>query len=163
MDMNSDGPWTDGREGSPEGDHALESMLRQWGEGNRANPELASRVALATAPALVRGTRRATLARIGRWSGGLAVAASIILALIIGVDSTTVRSGSYIASVDSGGAPSEAVLVSLLAGSEVVSFEDSADSEFVIDDAMPLLRARDTTFGDLHSEVALLLAVGGQP
>ncbi len=163
MDMKSDGPWNDECEGSPEGDHALESMLRQWGEANRANPELASRVAFASATALARGTRNTRLARVGRWSGGLAVAASIVLALFIGVDSPTVLTGPNLAHANSGGAPSEALLVSLLAGSEAVSHQDPADAELDVDGAMPLLRARDTTFGDLHSEVALLLAVGGQP
>ena len=63
-----------------------------------------------------------------------------------------------VASTDQGGTGSEPVLVSLLGGSEIISSDGI--SEFIIDEAnaMPILRTRDASFGDLNSEVNLILA-----
>ncbi len=97
-----------------------------------------------------------------RWGVGFAVAASLVAAFVIvnmpanrtGIDATS----DTVASTDQGGTVAEPVLVSLLAGSEIISSDGT--SEFVIDEgsAMPILRTRDASFGDLNSEVNLILA-----
>ncbi len=104
-----------------------------------------------------------------RWGMGLAIAASLVAAVFV-TDVFEVRDGSAnravvasVASTDQSGTISEQVLVSLLAGSEVVT--DGGDHEFVVDgaSAMPVLRLRDASFGDLNSEVQLTLASAATP
>ena len=97
-----------------------------------------------------------------RWRVGFAVAASLVAAFVI-VNLPTKRTGidaasDVVASTDQGGTGSEPVLVSLLGGSEMISADGT--SEFIIDEAnaMPILRTRDASFGDLNSEVNLILA-----
>ena len=97
-----------------------------------------------------------------RWRVGFAVAASLVAAFVI-VNLPTNRTGmdaasDVVASTDQGGTVSEPVLVSLLGGSEIISSDGL--SEFIIDEAnaMPILRTRDASFGDLNSEVNLILA-----
>lgn len=101
-----------------------------------------------------------------RWGLGLAVAAALAAAVFVsGVfDSrTSIPPQQVVASADQGGTNSEPVLVSLLAGSEIIA--DSGTQEFEVDDggAMPILRVRDASFGDLHAEVQLILASAGTP
>ena len=72
----------------------------------------------------------------------------------IGIDATS----EIVSSTDQGGTVAEPVLVSLLGGSEIIDAD--GNNEFVIDEvsAMPILRSRDASFGDLNSEVQLILA-----
>ncbi|MDA1262230.1 MAG: hypothetical protein O3B75_04965 [Planctomycetota bacterium] len=100
--------------------------------------------------------------RIIRWRVGFAVAASLVVAFVIvnlptnriGIDATS----EIVSSTDQGGTVAEPVLVSLLGGSEIIDAD--GNNEFVIDEvsAMPILRSRDASFGDLNSEVQLILA-----
>ncbi len=97
-----------------------------------------------------------------RWRVGFAVAASLVVAFVIvnlptnriGIDATS----EIVSSTDQGGTVAEPVLVSLLGGSEIIDAD--GNNEFVIDEvsAMPILRSRDASFGDLNSEVQLILA-----
>ncbi len=177
MDMNSDGSWggdQTGLGGSDAGRHdwhdrhdrhdrhdQLDRLLADWGTDARGRPGLNTRVWMATASTIARtGTGRS--ARASHWWGaGLAVAASIVAALFIGVVPDSARDGIDVATADRIDVPSEAVLVSLLAGSEVIEGDDPAASELLAADAMPLLRARDATYRDIHSEISGFLALGG--
>ena len=95
---------------------------------------------------------------------GFAVAASLVAAFVIAtfpsnrIGSETPPTLDVVLSTDQGGTVAEPVLVSLLAGSEIISADGT--SEFIIDEAsaIPILRTRDASFGDLNSEVNLILA-----
>ncbi len=150
----------------------LEQALERRGTRLRDRAGLCERIVQSN-PLVVRG---ATRSRVGsmenwkaRWGMGLAIAASLSAAVFV-TDVFDTRSegddpaaAPSVASADQGGTISERVLVSLLAGSEVVT--DSGDQEFVVDggSAMPILRLRDASFGDLNAEVQLTLASSMTP
>jgi len=151
-------------------DAELHSLLNARGQRMRDCSGMSERVTRATLPMIASGVNASgksfnfIAARERRipWRVGFAVAASLVAAFVI-VILPTKRTGidaasDVVASTDQGGTGSEPVLVSLLAGSEIISADGT--SEFVIDEAsaMPILRTRDASFGDLNSEVNLILA-----
>ncbi|MSR44426.1 MAG: hypothetical protein EXS15_03585 [Phycisphaerales bacterium] len=157
------------------GDYALETQLNARGARLRSCAGLPERVAAATFDLIgTPASLSASMSRMSRMSlspaswrarggAGLAVAASLVAALLLWNVPTPLAEPVVVVFADCGGTSSEPVLVSLLAGSECIS-SDTAE-EFVIDhaSAMPILRARDASFGDLNSEVQLILAsAGGQ-
>ncbi len=153
----------------------LHSLLNARGQRMRDRSGMTDRVIRATLPLLACENYASGKSASGksfrfiaarerriRWGVGFAVAASLVAAFVIvnmpanrtGIDATS----DTVASTDQGGTVAEPVLVSLLAGSEIISSDGT--SEFVIDEgsAMPILRTRDASFGDLNSEVNLILA-----
>jgi hypothetical protein len=151
-------------------DAELHSLLNARGQRMRDCGGMSERVTRATLPIIASGMNTsgksfnfiAARERRIRWRVGFAVAASLVAAFVI-VNSPTNRTGidaasDVVASTDQGGTGSEPVLVSLLGGSEIISSDGI--SEFIIDEAnaMPILRTRDASFGDLNSEVNLILA-----
>jgi len=161
-------------------DAELYSLLNARGQRMRDCSGLSQRVTRATLPMITSGVLTSSVNASGmntsgksfnfiaarerriRWRVGFAVAASLVAAFVI-VNLPTKRSGidtasDVVASTDQGGTGSEPVLVSLLGGSEIISSDGI--SEFIIDEAnaMPILRTRDASFGDLNSEVNLILA-----
>ena len=151
-------------------DAELHSLLNARGQRMRDCSGMSERVTRATLPMITSGVNAseksfnfiAARERRIRWRVGFAVAASLVAAFVIanlpanrnGIDATS----DTVASTDQGGTVAEPVLVSLLAGSEIISADGT--SEFIIDEAsaMPILRTRDASFGDLNSEVNLILA-----
>ena len=151
-------------------DAELHSLLNARGQRMRDCGGMSERVTRATLPIIASGMNTsvksfnfiAARERRIRWRVGFAVAASLVAAFVI-VNLPTNRTGidaasDVVASTDQGGTGSEPVLVSLLGGSEIISSDGI--SEFIIDEAnaMPILRTRDASFGDLNSEVNLILA-----
>ncbi len=156
-------------------DAELHSLLNARGQRMRDCSGMSERVTRATLPIIVSGVNASGVNASGksfnfisarerriRWRVGFAVAASLVAAFVI-VILPTKRTGidaasDVVASTDQGGTGSEPVLVSLLGGSEIISSDGT--SEFIIDEAnaMPILRTRDASFGDLNSEVNLILA-----
>ena len=151
-------------------DAELHSLLNARGQRMRDCSGMSERVTRATLPMIASGVNASgksfnfISARERRipWRVGFAVAASLVAAFVI-VILPTKRTGidaasDVVASTDQGGTGSEPVLVSLLGGSEIISSDGT--SEFIIDEAnaMPILRTRDASFGDLNSEVNLILA-----
>ena len=169
-------PDFDGSSATP-ADAELHSMLNARGQLMRDRSGMSERVTRATLPMIASGVNASGLNASGksfnliaarerriRWRVGFAVAASLVAAFVI-ANLTANRNGSEAAptldvvlSTDQGGTVAEPVLVSLLAGSEMISSDGT--SEFIIDEAraMPILRTRDASFGDLNSEVNLILA-----
>ena len=161
-------------------DAELHSLLNARGLRMRDCSGMSERVTRATLPMITSGVNASGVNASGvnaseksfnfiaarerriRWRVGFAVAASLVAAFVIanlpanrnGIDATS----DTVASTDQGGTVAEPVLVSLLAGSEIISADGT--SEFIIDEAsaMPILRTRDASFGDLNSEVNLILA-----
>lgn len=94
----------------------------------------------------------------------MALAASFVIVAIIGYlngrgePARVDVAGATVASADSGGTGAESVLVSLMAGSEVVEPLAAESPQAPSASAMSLLRARDASFNDLNSEVQLILA-----
>ena len=165
---------------APPADAELHSLLNARGQRMRDCSGMSERVTRATLPMIVSGVNVSGVNVSGvnssgksfnfiaarerriRWRVGFAVAASLVAAFVI-VILPTKRTGidaasDVVASTDQGGTGSEPVLVSLLGGSEMISSDGT--SEFIIDEAnaMPILRTRDASFGDLNSEVNLILA-----
>ena len=165
---------------APPADAELHSLLNARGQRMRDCSGMSERVTRATLPMIVSGVNVSGVNVSGvnssgksfnfiaarerriRWRVGFAVAASLVAAFVI-VNLPTKRTGidaasDVVASTDQGGTGSEPVLVSLLGGSEMISADGT--SEFIIDEAnaMPILRTRDASFGDLNSEVNLILA-----
>ena len=160
---------------APPADAELHSLLNARGQRMRDCSGMSERVTRATLPMIVSGVNVSGVNSSGksfnfiaarerriRWRVGFAVAASLVAAFVI-VNLPTKRTGidaasDVVASTDQGGTGSEPVLVSLLGGSEMISADGT--SEFIIDEAnaMPILRTRDASFGDLNSEVNLILA-----
>jgi len=161
-------------------DAELHSLLNARGQRMRDCSGMSERVTRATLPMIASGVNASGVNAFGvnasgksfnfisarerriRWRVGFAVAASLVAAFVI-VNLPTNRTGidaasDVVASTDQGGTGSEPVLVSLLGGSEIISSDGT--SEFIIDEAnaMPILRTRDASFGDLNSEVNLILA-----
>lgn len=158
-------------------DAELHSLLNARGQRMRDCSGMSERVTRATLPMIASGLNASGLNASGksfnfiaarerriRWRVGFAVAASLVAAFVIATFPTN-RIGSeatptpdIVLSTDQGGTVAEPVLVSLLAGSEIISADGT--SEFVIDEAsaIPILRTRDASFGDLNSEVNLILA-----
>ena len=151
-------------------DAELHSLLNARGQRMRDCSGMSERVTRATLPMITSGVNAsgksfnfiAARERRIRWRVGFAVAASLVAAFVI-VNLPSKRTGidaasDVVASTDQGGTGSEPVLVSLLGGSEIISSDGT--SEFIIDEAsaMPILRTRDASFGDLNSEVNLILA-----
>lgn len=158
-------------------DAELHSLLNARGLRMRDCSGMSERVTRATLPMITSGVNAsgvnaseksfnfiAARERRIRWRVGFAVAASLVAAFVI-ANLPANRNGSEaaptsdtVASTDQGGTVAEPVLVSLLAGSEIISADGT--SEFIIDEAsaMPILRTRDASFGDLNSEVNLILA-----
>ena len=151
-------------------DAELHSLLNARGQRMRDCSGMSERVTRATLPIIASGMNTsgksfnfiAARERRIRWRVGFAVAASLVAAFVI-VNLPSKRTGidaasDVVASTDQGGTGSEPVLVSLLGGSEIISSDGI--SEFIIDEAnaMPILRTRDASFGDLNSEVNLILA-----
>ena len=169
-------PDFDGSSATP-ADAELHSMLNARGQLMRDCSGMSERVTRATLPMIASGVNASGLNTSGksfnfiaarerriRWRVGFAVAASLVAAFVIATFPTN-RIGSeatltpdIVLSTDQGGTVAEPVLVSLLAGSEMISSDGT--SEFIIDEAraMPILRTRDASFGDLNSEVNLILA-----
>ena len=160
---------------APPADAELHSLLNARGQRMRDCSGMSERVTRATLPMIVSGVNVSGVNSSGksfnfiaarerriRLRVGFAVAASLVAAFVI-VNLPTKRTGidaasDVVASTDQGGTGSEPVLVSLLGGSEMISADGT--SEFIIDEAnaMPILRTRDASFGDLNSEVNLILA-----
>ena len=160
---------------APPADAELHSLLNARGQRMRDCSGMSERVTRATLPMIDSGVNVSGVNSSGksfnfiaarerriRWRVGFAVAASLVAAFVI-VNLPTKRTGidaasDVVASTDQGGTGSEPVLVSLLGGSEMISADGT--SEFIIDEAnaMPILRTRDASFGDLNSEVNLILA-----
>lgn len=158
-------------------DAELHSLLNARGQRMRDCSGMSERVTRATLPMIASGLNASGLnassksfnfiaarERRIRWRVGFAVAASLVAAFVIATFPTN-RIGSeatptpdIVLSTDQGGTVAEPVLVSLLAGSEIISADGT--SEFIIDEAsaIPILRTRDASFGDLNSEVNLILA-----
>lgn len=158
-------------------DAELHSLLNARGQRMRDCSGMSERVTRATLPIIASGLNASGVNASGksfnfiaarerriRWRVGFAVAASLVAAFVIATFPTN-RIGSeatptpdIVLSTDQGGTVAEPVLVSLLAGSEIISADGT--SEFVIDEAsaIPILRTRDASFGDLNSEVNLILA-----
>ena len=158
-------------------DAELHSLLNARGQRMRDCSGMSERVTRATLPMIVSGVNVSGVNSSGksfnfiaarerriRWRVGFAVAASLVAAFVIATFPTN-RIGSeatltpdIVLSTDQGGTVAEPVLVSLLAGSEIISADGT--SEFIIDEAsaIPILRTRDASFGDLNSEVNLILA-----
>ena len=156
-------------------DAELHSLLNARGQRMRDCSGMSERVTRATLPMIASGVNASGMNTSGksfnfiaaherriRWRVGFAVAASLVAAFVI-VNLPSKRTGidaasDVVASTDQGGTGSEPVLVSLLGGSEIISSDGI--SEFIIDEAnaMPILRTRDASFGDLNSEVNLILA-----
>ena len=158
-------------------DAELHSLLNARGQRMRDCSGMSERVTRATLPFIASGLNASGVNASGksfnfiaarerriRWRVGFAVAASLVAAFVIATFPTN-RIGSeatptpdIVLSTDQGGTVAEPVLVSLLAGSEIISADGT--SEFVIDEAsaIPILRTRDASFGDLNSEVNLILA-----
>ncbi len=153
-------------------DAELHSLLNARGQRMRDCSGMSERVTRATLPMIASGVIAsgksfsfiAARERRTRWRVGFAVAASLVAAFVIStfptnrIGSEATSTPDIVLSTDQGGTGSEPVLVSLLAGSEIISADGT--SEFVIDEAsaMPILRTRDASFGDLNSEVNLILA-----
>lgn len=160
----------DDRAGDPQnddraGDPQIEAMLARRGERMRFREDLASRIATSTMPLIARSPSLkfdSERKRYMKWGVGLAAAATVAAAFVLSIrqnDGVVPNwNNESVATVDSGGTVAEPVLVSLLAGSETISADGRL--EFVIDDAsaMPILRTRDASYGDLDSEVRLILA-----
>ena len=162
---------------APPADAELHSLLNARGQRMRDCSGMSERVTRATLPMIASGLNASGLNASGksfnfiaarerriRWRVGFAVAASLVAAFVIATFPTN-RIGSeatltpdIVLSTDQGGTVAEPVLVSLLAGSEIISADGT--SEFIIDEAsaIPILRTRDASFGDLNSEVNLILA-----
>jgi len=156
-------------------DAELHSLLNARGQRMRDRSGMSQRVTRATLPMIASGVNASNMntsvkyfnfiaarERRIRWRVGFAVAASLVAAFVI-VNLPTKRTGidtasDVVASTDQGGTGSEPVLVSLLGGSEIISSDGT--SEFIIDEAnaIPILRTRDASFGDINSEVNLILA-----
>jgi len=156
-------------------DAELHSLLNARGQRMRDRSGMSQRVTRATLPMIASGVTASNMntsvksfnfiaarERRIRWRVGFAVAASLVAAFVI-VNLPTKRTGidtasDVVASTDQGGTGSEPVLVSLLGGSEIISSDGT--SEFIIDEAnaIPILRTRDASFGDINSEVNLILA-----
>ena len=158
-------------------DAELHSLLNARGQRMRDCSGMSERVTRATLPMIASGLNASGLNASGksfnfiaarerriRWRVGFAVAASLVAAFVIATFPTN-RIGSeatptpdIVLSTDQGGTVAEPVLVSLLAGSEIISADGT--SEFIIDEAsaIPILRTRDASFEDLNSEVNLILA-----
>ena len=158
-------------------DAELHSLLNARGQRMRDCSGMSERVTRATLPMIASGLNASGVNASGksfnfiaarerriRWRVGFAVAASLVAAFVIATFPTN-RIGSeatptpdIVLSTDQGGTVAEPVLVSLLAGSEIISADGT--SEFIIDEAsaIPILRTRDASFGDLNSEVNLILA-----
>ena len=158
-------------------DAELHSLLNARGQRMRDCSGMSERVTRATLPIIASGLNASGVNASGksfnfiaarerriRWRVGFAVAASLVAAFVIATFPTN-RIGSeatptpdIVLSTDQGGTVAEPVLVSLLAGSEIISADGT--SEFIIDEAsaIPILRTRDASFGDLNSEVNLILA-----
>ncbi len=165
MDMNDGGWWSGDPLGErpSEGDR-LSDMLEARARAVRCCDGLTQRVFQASAPLIGRHglvARSESGARAWSWGAGLAAAASIVLALFVGVSTQTARLGVDMTLADRVGGESEPVLVALLAGSEVVEQESPSASELLAAQAMPILRSRDASFSDLDSEVRLVVAGGG--
>ena len=162
---------------APPADAELHSLLNARGQRMRDCSGMSERVTRATLPMIASGLNASGLNASGksfnfiaarerriRWRVGFAVAASLVAAFVIATFPTN-RIGSeatptpdIVLSTDQGGTVAEPVLVSLLAGSEIISADGT--SEFIIDEAsaIPILRTRDASFEDLNSEVNLILA-----
>ena len=162
---------------APPADAELHSLLNARGQRMRDCSGMSERVTRATLPIIASGLNASGVNASGksfnfiaarerriRWRVGFAVAASLVAAFVIATFPTN-RIGSeatltpdIVLSTDQGGTVAEPVLVSLLAGSEIISADGT--SEFIIDEAsaIPILRTRDASFGDLNSEVNLILA-----
>lgn len=147
------------------GDPQIVAMLARRGERMRFREDLASRIATSTMPLIARSPSLkfdSERERYMKWGVGLAAAATVAAAFVLSIrqnDGVVPNwNNESVATVDSGGTVAEPVLVSLLAGSETISADGRL--EFVIDDAsaMPILRTRDASYGDLDSEVRLILA-----
>jgi hypothetical protein len=158
-------------------DAELHSLLNARGQRMRDCSGMSERVTRATLPFIASGLNASGANASGksfnfisarerriRLRVGFAVAASLVAAFVIATFPTN-RIGSeatptpdIVLSTDQGGTVAEPVLVSLLAGSEIISADGT--SEFIIDEAsaIPILRTRDASFGDLNSEVNLILA-----
>ena len=148
-------------------DAELHSLLNARGQRMRDCSGMSERVTRATLPIIASGKSfnfiSARERRI-RLRVGFAVAASLVAAFVIAtfpsnrIGSETPPTLDVVLSTDQGGTVAEPVLVSLLAGSEIISADGT--SEFIIDEAsaIPILRTRDASFGDLNSEVNLILA-----
>ncbi|MFZ4643046.1 MAG: hypothetical protein ACOYMU_06820 [Phycisphaerales bacterium] len=158
-------------------DAELHSLLNARGQRMRDCSGMSERVTRATLPIIASGLNASGVNASGksfnfiaarerriRWRVGFAVAASLVAAFVIStfptnrIGSEATSTPDIVLSTDQGGTVAEPVLVSLLAGSEVISADGT--SEFVIDEAsaIPILRTRDASFGDLNSEVNLILA-----
>ncbi len=178
--MNCTNPHPDGGDESKAFDDAsradlwLETTLHKRAIALRTREGLTARVTQSTQFLFANGARqrRSRLdGRKARWGMGVAIAASLAGALMVmnvleeNHKMPHDRSGpidQIVSSADQGGAVSEPVLVSLLGGSDAVL--DGGDPHLWLDDrsAMPLLRLRDASFGDLDAEVQLILASAGQ-
>ena len=128
-------------------DAALESLLNERGARLRNYDGMIERVTNATLPVIGSSQSLSLIAmreRRVRWGVGLAIAASVVAAVVVTNFPTnrTVQDAlsDVVASTDQGGTVAEPVLVSLLAGSELISADGM--QEFVVGDAsaMPILR-----------------------
>jgi hypothetical protein len=153
-------------------DAELHSLLNARGQRMRDCSGMSERVTRATLPIIASGLNASGKSfnfisareRRIRLRVGFAVAASLVAAFVIAtfpsnrIGSETPPTLDVVLSTDQGGTVAEPVLVSLLAGSEIISADGT--SEFIIDEAsaIPILRTRDASFGDLNSEVNLILA-----
>ncbi len=158
-------------------DAELHSLLNARGQRMRDCSGMSERVTRATLPIIASGLNASGVNASGksfnfisarerriRLRVGFAVAASLVAAFVIAtfpsnrIGSETPPTLDVVLSTDQGGTVAEPVLVSLLAGSEIISADGT--SEFIIDEAsaIPILRTRDASFGDLNSEVNLILA-----
>ena len=172
MDMNDRGRWTsDDDLLAGDGDDAVVRLLVARAESMRQHDLLADRVFRASVRALpapsdalpfASASRRSSSSEAWRWGAGVAVAASMVAALFVGVTTQSARSGHGVSVADRFGVESEPVLVALIAGSELVEHESPSASELLAAEAMPILRSRDASFRDLDSEVRLVIAGGGR-
>lgn len=145
-------------------DALLESQLNERGARMRSHSKLSERIIGATYGIVssagsmrfraVRQTQR-------RWVGGLALAASLLLAFIA-VNFFSSRDGKdvsiyVVTSVDRSVPVSEPLLVSLIAGSEQVASDGSQEVFEGDPSVMPILRTRDASFCSINSEVQQLV------
>ncbi|MSQ90148.1 MAG: hypothetical protein EXS01_01975 [Phycisphaerales bacterium] len=142
----------------------LESQLNARGARLRNREGLAARISSSTLSLI--GSEQpwgllVSRQKFARWGVGLAVAASLVAAVFLMNVSSEPTTSTVVATADRGGTIAEPVLVSLLAGSEWIAADGS--EEFVMSEssAVPILRTRDASFGDLNSEVQLILASAG--
>ncbi|MSR28568.1 MAG: hypothetical protein EXS03_03200 [Phycisphaerales bacterium] len=152
----------EGSRSSEESD--IEQFLRVRGLSIRIRPGMTDRIHRATVTLIAPGQPRVSSSSSAwftlRWGAGLAAAASIAAAVFIGIMIQPPPSGVALAAADRVGADSEPILVALLAGSEVVDHDPAFAPEFLDADAMPILRSRDAAFGDLDTEVRVIVAMG---